>query len=113
MFTYWVGDPNADQNDSTIFNYLVLRQIGFIPRDAILVMLMLALPVLILQSILLLSRFWLNLLPLYTLLAYVTLFHAATRAEVRLSEPFQPFLLILIAAAIIERTKTLLGRVRQ
>jgi lipopolysaccharide transport system permease protein len=48
---------------------------------------------------------WRTLLPIYALFIYTTLLHAATHAEARLSEPFQPFLLILIVGAVLIRWK--------
>jgi len=99
--TYWVGDPNADWNDTFVFNYAALRQTGFSRRDAILVMAARFLPILALLSSCVLWKQWRVLLPIYTLLAYCTLLHAATHAEARLSEPLQPFLLILITGAAV------------
>jgi len=61
-----------------------------------------ALPIAALLAGVVLWRRWRALLPIYALLAYYTLLHAATHAEARLSEPLQPFLLILIAGAIVQ-----------
>jgi hypothetical protein len=43
---------------------------------------------------------WRALFPVLALLLYFTLIHALTHAEARLSEPLQPFLLILLAGAV-------------
>jgi hypothetical protein len=53
----------------------------------------------------LLRRRWRELLPVYALLVYATLLHAATHAEARLSDPFQPLLIVLVTGA----AATLLG----
>ena len=98
--TFWVGDPNADWNNTYIFNVRALRDTGFTRVGAVSVMLMRALPLLAVWAIWRLRRQWRRLLPLYTLLLFATLLHAATHAEARLSEPFQPLLLVLIAGAL-------------
>lgn len=100
VFTYWLGDPNADWGNTYFFSYQALRRIGFLPWDAVQVMVMRALPILALGAAIILRRRWRNLLPIYVLLAFVTLLHAATHAEARLSEPFQPYLLIMIGGAV-------------
>ena len=101
VFTYWIGDPNADWGDTYVFNYAALRRAGFSPRDAVLVMLARALPIVALFAGILLWRRWRTLLPIYVLLGYCTLLHAATHAEARLSDPLQPFLMILGSGAVI------------
>jgi len=65
------------------------------------VMLARALPIVALFAGILLWRRWRTLLPIYMLLGYCTLLHAATHAEARLSDPLQPFLLILVSGAVV------------
>jgi hypothetical protein len=78
-----------------------LRQINYSSRDAVHVILSRVLPLLaLLSAIILKKNFWL-LLPVYFLLAYFNLLHALTHAEVRLSEPLLPLLLVLIAGAAV------------
>lgn len=99
--TYWVGDPEADWNGSHVFDYRALRELWFSPRDAKLVMLMRAIPIVALAAALWLRRSWRRLLPVYAILIYCTLLHAATHAEARLSEPLQPLLLVIVAGAFV------------
>jgi hypothetical protein len=99
--TYWVGDPNADWGDTYVFNYQALRRVGFTSGDAKLFMLARIIPIIALLSGLFLWRKWRTLLPLYAILGYCTLLHAATHAEARLSDPLQPLLLIIIADAAV------------
>lgn len=98
--TYWVGDSNADWNDEEIFNIHALRRIGFSRWAAVQVMIARALPIVALVAILVMWPRRRRLLPLYAILLYCTLLHAATHAEVRLSEPLQPILLVLVAGAV-------------
>jgi lipopolysaccharide transport system permease protein len=98
--TFWVGDPNADWGDTRIYNYQALRQIGFLPQDAVQVMIARLIPIVAAIAFILLRSRWKQLWPLMAFLAYFTLLHAATHAEVRLSESLQPLLLIAIAGAI-------------
>jgi len=109
LVTFWIGDPEADWNSSHVFDYNALREIGLIALDAKLVMIMRAIPLLALLAGLFLYRGWRILLPIYSLLIYATLLHAATHAEVRLSEPFQPLLFVLIAGATVVLLKTVFG----
>jgi 4-amino-4-deoxy-L-arabinose transferase-like glycosyltransferase len=97
--TYWVGDPNADWANSYVFNYRIMA-FYFGPQYAAVLMVARVMPVFALLSCLILRRQWRLLLPVYSLLSYCTLLHAATHAEVRLSEPFHPLLLILIGGAV-------------
>jgi len=97
--TYWVGDPNADWADTYVFNYHALRLKGYSYWYVIQIMIARALPIVALLASLVVWCRWRILLPIYALLAYCTLLHAATHAEARLSEPLQPFLLIIIAGA--------------
>ena len=99
--TFWVGDSNADWGDSTIFSYQALRQIGFLPYDAVQVMIARLLPILAALGLIGLHAHWKQLWPVLALLLYFTLMHAATHAEVRLSEPLQPLLLVIISAVFL------------
>jgi 4-amino-4-deoxy-L-arabinose transferase-like glycosyltransferase len=99
--TYWVGDPNADWNDERIFSYGALRRAGYTQPAAIAVWISRMLPLLALVAILALWRERKRLLPFYAILLYCTLLHAATHAEVRLSEPLHPLLLILVSGAAV------------
>jgi hypothetical protein len=108
--TYWVGDPNADWNDERIFSMGALRRAGFDPDAAVAVMVARALPLLALVSILTLWVQRRRLLPIYAILLYCTLLHAATHAEARLSEPLQPLLLVLLSGAAIHHARAWLRR---
>jgi hypothetical protein len=103
VVTYWVGDPDADWNGERVFSYPALRRIGFGHRAAVQVMLARAVPILALMAVVLLWRERRRLLPVYGIVVYATLLHAMAHAEVRLSEPFQPLLLILVAGAVVRR----------
>jgi hypothetical protein len=105
LVTYWVGDPNADWGDARVFDYGALRKVGFQPIAAIMVIMARALPIVALGAIILLRRHWRTLLPIYALLGYTTLLHAATHAAARLSAPFQPLLLVLIVSALVTRLR--------
>jgi hypothetical protein len=98
--TYWAGDPQADWHDTHVFNYRALRDAGYPALHAVQLMASRALPVFALLAGLVLRRQWRSLLPLYAVLAYTTLFHAATHAEGRLSDPFQPLLMVLLGGAL-------------
>ena len=99
--TFWVGDPEADWGGSHVFDFHALV-LAFGVRWAALFMPGLLLPVVALAAMLLLRRRWRELLPIHALLVYCTLVHAATHAEARLSEPLQPFLLLLVAGALVQ-----------
>lgn len=99
--TYWVGDPSADWGGGPVLSYAAARRVGFRPVFAVLIVLARALPIVALVAVLVLRREWRRLLPIYAILVYVTLLHAATHAEARLSEPFQPLLLVLIVGAVV------------
>jgi len=105
LATYWVGDPEADWGGSHVFDFPALV-LAFGVRWAALFMPGLVLPVVALAAVLLLRDQWRELLPVYALLAYCTLLHAATHAEARLSEPLQPFLLLLVAGALVQMRLT-------
>jgi hypothetical protein len=99
--TYWIGDPEADWGGRLPFTYSALREAGFPPGEAVQVILARLLPLFALASLLVLRRRWRMFAPCLLLLGYVTLLHALAHAEVRLSEPLQPALLVLIAAALV------------
>jgi hypothetical protein len=69
LVTFWIGDPNADWGDTTLFNYWALRQIGFLPADAVQVMIARALPLVALVALVWLKRSWRLLWPLIMILA--------------------------------------------
>ena len=99
--TYWVGDPVVDWGGKLPFSYSHLRQ-SMDPPAAIVRLIERALPILTVLAIIVLWRRRRALLPLYVLLLYTTLLHAATVARVRMSDPFRPILLVLVAAAVVE-----------
>lgn len=99
--TYWVGDSGADWNGEHLFSLGALRRSGFKLSAALALMLARVLPLFALGAILILWSERRRLLPLYAILAYCTLLHAATHAEARLSEPLQPILLVLVAGAVL------------
>jgi len=101
VVTYWVGDPAADWGGGPVLSYAAARRVGFQPVFAVLIILARGLPIVALLAVLVLRREWRRLLPIYGILVYVTLLHAATHAESRLSEPFQPLLLVLIIGAVV------------
>jgi hypothetical protein len=100
--TYWIGDPNADWADTYIFNYQALKYFGFSNTVAVQYMIARFLPVTGLAAVILLRKKLRLLAPVYMFLIYNTLLHAATHAEARLSEPLQPFLLVLVAGGTFE-----------
>ncbi len=97
--TFWVGDPNADWANSQVFNLAAMRP-HFSTRELVMIVTSRGLPILALIACLLLYRERRRLLALYAVLVYVTLLHAATHAEFRLSSPFQPILMVLIGGAV-------------
>jgi Dolichyl-phosphate-mannose-protein mannosyltransferase len=100
---YWIGDPNVDWLDTHPFDYQRLRDVGYGRKEAIEIMLSRGLPIVALFAIFVLWRHRRVLLPIYAILAYCTILHAAFHAEARLSDPLQPLLLILIAGALTIR----------
>lgn len=97
--TYWVGDPSADWAETYVFNYQALLGFGHTPAIAIQYMIARGLILIALPALLIVRKQWRALLPILLMLSYHTLLHGITHAEARLSEPLQPFLLILIAGA--------------
>ena len=100
LFTLWIGDPNADWGDSRIFDWRALRRLGYSRRQATEYMALRVLPLIALLAVVMLRRHTRYLAPLYLVLAYTTLLHAATHAEARLSDPLQPVLVMLVAGAV-------------
>ena len=101
LVTFWTGDPNADWNNERVFSYPALRRVGFTHSQAVAVIIARVLPLLVVFAIAILWKDRRRLFPIYGVLLYCTLLHAATHAEARLSEPLQPFLLILLSGASI------------
>lgn len=99
--TYWVGDPVVDWGGHRPLSYAHLRRY-MEPRAAVIRLAERAVPILAALAIVVLWRRRRELLPLYVLLLYTTLLHAATVARVRMSDPFRPILYLLVAAALVE-----------
>lgn len=98
--TYWIGDPNADWNDTFVFNYRALREWGYSRAATAQYLLARAFPIVAFAALFWLRPYWRRLLPVLTILAYCTLLHAITHAEARLSEPLHPLLLVVFAAGV-------------
>ncbi len=98
---YWIGDPNNDWVDSSWFNYNRLRAVNYGRTESLEIIGSRLLPIVALFSIMILWSRRRSLRTVYALLAFCTLFHAATHAEARLSDPLQPLLLILIAGGVV------------
>lgn len=101
LATYWIGDPNADWNDTVVFNYRALRQVGLTRAAAVQLWLWRAMPAAAALAVVITWRDRRRLWPLHALLAYNMVLHAATHAEARLSEPLHPLLLVLLAGALV------------
>jgi Dolichyl-phosphate-mannose-protein mannosyltransferase len=98
--TYWIGDPNADWADARIFDFRALRRKLEMSRStAAQYMVWRAFPILAFAGLFVLRRRLLGFRGVLSILAYCTLLHALTHAEVRLSEPLHPLLLVIAAAA--------------
>jgi hypothetical protein len=99
--TYWIGDPNADWGDARIFDFRVLRRKLDMSRStAAQYMAWRAFPILAFAGLFVLRRRLLGFRAVLSILAYCTLLHALTHAEVRLSEPLHPLLLVIAAATV-------------
>ncbi len=98
--TYWVGDPVVDWGRTYPLNYRHLRE-GRSAFRALRLLIERTIPIFGLLAIVILRRRWREFVPLYVLLLYTTLLHAATVARIRMSEPFYPLLLVLIATAMV------------
>ena len=110
--TYWVGDPYADWAGTWVFNYQALRGLGLSHLVAVQYLIARVLPIIALLALVTTWRRWRTLLPISALLVYNTLLHAATHAEARLSEPLQPFLLIMIGGAALTLAEAAAKRIR-
>ena len=109
--TYWVGDPVVDWGGGPPLSYAHLRR-HMEPTDALVRLIERALPLFAAVAIVVLWRRRRELLALYVILLYATLLHAATVARVRMSDPFRPILLVLVAAAAVELGRAGLRRTR-
>ncbi len=99
IFLYWVGDPGNDWNNGPPLSYKGLREAGYVPSEAGLLMIERLVPLLIPLAVFVLWSERRRFFTLYMMLLFATLFHAATIAVARLSEPFLPFVMTLIACA--------------
>jgi len=108
--TFWIGDPNADWNDSYLFNYHGLRAWGFSRTLTAEYLASRALPIVAFLALFWIKGAWHRLSAVLCLLTYATLLHALLHAEARLSEPFHPLVWIVAAVAvcrpIIRRTSS-------
>jgi hypothetical protein len=97
---YWIGHPSADW-----FGGSVLSPYALTPYwpwwEVVMIMTARILPLVALAAVWILRSRWRELLPVYALLAFFTLVHALTWAELRLSEPLAPYLVILVAGAAV------------
>lgn len=98
--TFWVGDAHADWANSRVFNFVEMSKY-FSRRKLFMIAASRGLPIIGLLAVLVLWRQSRRLVPLYAILIYVTLLHASTHAEFRLSSPFQPILMVLIGGASV------------
>ena len=101
LFTFWLGDPSADWGGQSLFSFQGLKSTGFNAADGLQVMIARTLPILALIALVRLRPQWRPLTPVVALLVYMTVLHALTHAEARLSEPLQPFLLLILAGSVV------------
>jgi lipopolysaccharide transport system permease protein len=97
---YWVGNPYVDWDGTYPLNYALLRRWGFTLPWALSLLVTRTMIVPALIAALVLRRQWRRLFPVYAVLAYCTMLHAATHAEARFSDPFQPLLMVLVGGAL-------------
>jgi len=98
--TFWIGDPGGDWGNGTPFSYRQLRVYGWTPSQALRVMVARFLPIFALVASVVLWRERQTLSTIYMLLVLVTTFHAAAGVAIaRYSEPLQPFICLILAAA--------------
>lgn len=109
---YWVGDPNADWGDTYVFNYALLRRWGHTVQEAASILFARVMPILALLASFVLRQRWRRLSPIYAILIYCTLLHAAAHAEARLSDPLQPLLMILVGGAVVMLWEAVAHRMR-
>lgn len=98
LVTFWLGDPVVDWGGRMPLSYAYLRR-HMEPREAAVRLFERALPLVAAAGVVVLWRRRRDLLPLYVVLGYAALLHAATVARVRMSDPFRPLLYVIIAAA--------------
>lgn len=97
---FWLGHPSADWYGGRYLDPRVLH--AYWPWwEVALIMAARLTPLAGLAAALVLWRDWRRLLPVHALLAWFTLVHALTWAEIRLSEPLAPFWLLLVAGAAV------------
>ena len=99
----WQGSPEYYQ--LVIFNYRALRQWGMSRSTTAHYMLWRAFPLVGFAALLVLRGSYWRLAVILSILAYCTLLHAVTHAEVRLSEPLHPLLLVIVAGAALRGGK--------
>jgi hypothetical protein len=98
--TYWIGDPAADWNDTFVFNYRALREIGHSRSAAVQLIVWRAVPVIAFMCLLAAREVRRRVPGIISVLAYCTVLHSLTHAEVRLSEPLHPLLLVVTSGAL-------------
>jgi len=97
--TFWVGDVEADWNDTYIMNPGVYRDWGASWAVTLQNLIARALIFPALLALIVVRRRWREFLPVTSILLYCTLLHAMTAAVARLSDPLQPLLWIVIVGA--------------
>jgi 4-amino-4-deoxy-L-arabinose transferase-like glycosyltransferase len=103
--TFWIGDPAGDWLNGRPFSYRQLRAYGWTAIQALRVMVARFLAILALLACVALWRHMRSLSTIYMLLVFVMMFHAvAGVATARYSEPFQPFVCLILAAAFYSLT---------
>ena len=95
---FWIGHPSADWFDGTIFGFGNLHR--YWPTWEVVWMLASRLlPLVALAALIIERRRLRRLWPLVAVLAYFTVVHALTWAELRLSDPMVPLLAVVIGVA--------------
>jgi hypothetical protein len=102
---FWLGDPDADWKGYPPLSYTGLVEGGWTPSQAVRLILARGAPLLALLAVVFLWREKKRFDTIMVLLAFATLFHASVIGLARLSEPFQPLISILIAAAFDRLTR--------
>jgi 4-amino-4-deoxy-L-arabinose transferase-like glycosyltransferase len=110
---FWVGQPGADWNEGRLFDPRKLHSptghgplyVGveccFRWREVAAVMAARLLPFAALGGGIVLHARWRQLLPIYGMLGYFTLFHGLLWAELRYEQPLVPFLTVIVAGALV------------
>jgi len=106
---FWVGDPGCDWDNTYPLNWRLLRTWGMKRREIIQIFAIRLLIIPALIGVLILRKSWRKFLPIYSILVFFILLHAATHAEARLSEPLEAFLYIIVCAAFVHLLRTLFG----